>query len=90
MECKICSEDVKKVKQYSVDYIYALACESIKRLWIIIVILAILLAGSVTALVYMYLNTETVITEEEYEARTDDGGTAVANGSGEVTFYGVR
>lgn len=74
--------------QYQIDIISAFAERTIKRLWILIIILVSLLFGSNLAwLIYETSFVEEVVT---VEAKTDDGGTAVANTSGSVSFNGLR
>lgn len=88
-DCETCKE-----KQRMIEPIPFIAHESamarmertIKRLWILLMVMLVLLVGSNVAwIVY-----ESQFVEEEwtYEATTDEGGTAIANGSGEVNYYG--
>ena len=106
MDCKTCTKYKKQhtfphinpnspegIRQYDIDYVYALARETIKKLYIIIVILGVLCVGLAGWAIYsstMTVETTTTTTTETYEAVTDDGGTAIANGSGEVRYYGLR
>lgn len=60
----------------------------IKRLWIIIIILIVLLAGTNAAWIYYEAQWEEVTTVESYQAEADNGGNAVINGNGEVTING--
>ena len=88
-DCEVC-----KTRQKMADPIPFIAHESamarmertIKRLWILLMILVVLLVGSNVA----WIIYESQFVEEEwtYEATTDEGGTAIANGSGEVNYYG--
>ena len=88
-DCESCKE-----KQRLIEPIPFIAHESamarmertIKRLWILLMILVVLLVGSNVA----WIIYESQFVEEEwtYEATTDEGGTAIANGSGEVNYYG--
>ena len=80
------SENEKDQKQYIMDSILALTERTIKRLWILIVLLIVLLFGSNAAWIWY----ESQFTDEEwtFEASTDDGGNAIANGNGEVYYYG--
>ncbi len=74
-------------QQYTLDILAAMAERTIKRLWILIILLTILLFGSNAAWIYY----ESQFTEESwtYEATADDGGNAIANGNGEVNYYGT-
>ena len=58
---------------------------TIKRLWILVIILTLLLVGTNCAWLwyesqFQYVETTT----ESYEAEATDGGIAIANGDGEV------
>ena len=72
--------------QYYADIISGMAERTIRRLWITIILLIALLVGSNTAWLIYEAQFEEVTTTETYEATTDGGGTAIANGSGEVTY----
>ena len=74
-------------QQYTLDILAATAERTIKRLWILIILLIILLFGSNAAWIYY----ESQFAEESwtFEATADDGGNAIANGNGEVTYYGT-
>lgn len=98
MDCKTCRENTKHtyphvnpntiegVRQYDIDYLYALSRESIKKLWAVIVILGVICIGLLGWAIYASTIT-TEVTIESSEAYTDDGGTAVANQNGEVRIY---
>ena len=59
---------------------------TIQRLWILLLVLIALLAGSNGA--WIYYESQFVDESWTFEANTDDGGTAIANGDGEVYYYG--
>lgn len=59
---------------------------TIKKLWILLIICLALLFGTNAGWIYYESQWEEVTTTETYEATTDGGGTAIANGSGEVTY----
>lgn len=59
---------------------------TIKRLWIVVLVLIGLLAASNGA--WIWYESQFVDESWSYEATTDNGGTAVANGEGEVYIYG--
>lgn len=62
---------------------------TIRRLWILIIILVVLLVGTNCAwLWYESQFTEVTSTTESYTADASDGGTAIANGEGEVDYNG--
>lgn len=64
---------------------------TIKRLWITIILLVILLVGTNCAWLWyesQFETIETVTTEENYDAEATDGGVAIANGEGEVSVNG--
>ena len=63
---------------------------TIKRLWILVIILTLLLVGTNCAWLwyesqFQYVETTT---EESYNADANDGGVAIANGDGEVNVNG--
>ena len=57
-----------------------------RRLWIVLLVLIVLLAGSNAA--WIYYESQFVDESWTFEANTDNGGTAIANGDGEVNYYG--
>lgn len=59
---------------------------TIKRLWIIILVLIFLFVGTNAAWIWYECQFEDVVTTYEADAR--DGGNAVANGNGDVTING--
>lgn len=76
----------KEKDQYMIDIVSALAERTVKRLWIALILTIVLLVGSNAWWVWR----ESQFVEETwtYEAVTDDGGNAIANGDGEVNIYG--
>lgn len=72
--------------QYCLDIISAALERTITKLWVVVILLAVLLVGSNAAWIWYESSFEEVMTTETYEATTDGGGTAIANGSGEVTY----
>lgn len=88
-DCKICKEH-----QQNVDPVPYIAHESdiarhertIKRLWIALIVSICLWAATVGAVIYYEAQfSDEIIT---VESNTDDGGTAIANASGKVNYYG--
>ena len=61
---------------------------TIRRLWILLIIVTAFLVATNAVWIWYEAQFEDVVTMESYEAKTDDGGTAIANGSGEVNYYG--
>ena len=59
-----------------------------KRLWIIVLALIVILVATNGAWIWNESQFEEVKTVETYEANVDNGGNAIANWSGEVTFNG--
>lgn len=91
-DCKSC----KAERQQAADVPYivhesamARAERANKRLWIALILVIVLLVGSNIGWMVYESQSEKVTTTESYEATTDDGGTAIANGSGEVRYYGA-
>ena len=59
-----------------------------KRLWITVLALIVILVATNGAWIWYESHFEEVKAVETYEANADNGGNAIANGSGEVTFNG--
>lgn len=59
---------------------------TVKRLWLLVILLIVLLFGSNLAWIWYEAQFEDVVTT--VEANTDTGGTAVANSDGSVMYYG--
>lgn len=57
---------------------------TIKRLWILVIILTVLLVGTNCAWLLYESQLQYVETSETYEADATDGGVAIANGDGVV------
>lgn len=76
----------KEHDQYMIDIVAALAERTVKRLWIALVLTIVLLVGS--NVWWIYRESQFVEESWTYEATTDDGGNAIANGDGEVNIYG--
>ena len=86
-DCGTCRETRTTAdSQYTVDIVSAMAERTIKRLWITIILLIVLLVGSNCA--WIYYESQFVEETWTYEATTDGGGNAIANGDGEVNVYG--
>ena len=75
----------KQDQQYYVDVITASMERTVKRLWIVIIILISLLAVTNGAWLY-YESQFADVVEETYTAETDTGGTAIVNRDGDVRF----
>lgn len=73
-------------KDIHLEIIAGIAERTIKRLWVIIIILVLLLAGSNAA--WIYYESQFVEEEWTFDAYSDGDSNAIANGDGEVYFYG--
>ena len=60
----------------------------VKRLWVVVILLIVLLVGSNAMWVVYESQFSKEVTTETYTAETDGGGTAIANGSREVSVNG--
>ena len=96
MDCETCKEKRKVLSQTPKDVPYnayevALARidRVIKRLCALVLALIIILCASNAAWIWWESQFEEVKTVETYEANADNGGNAIANGSGEVTSNGT-
>ena len=91
MNCETCKEKQKQAEPIPyIAYESAMARmeRANKRTWIALILAIVLLVGSNIAWVVYEAQFEDVVETESYEAITDDGGTAIANGSGDVRYYG--
>ena len=73
-------------KDIHLEIIASMAERTIKRLWVIIILLVCVLVLTNGAWIYY----ESQFTDEEwtFDAYADGDSTAIANGDGEVNFYG--
>ena len=79
----------KDISYVAFESICARFERTIKRLWILIILLTVLLVGSNCAWLWYESQFETVsTTTESYESEATDGGIAIANGEGEVSIDG--
>ena len=90
MDCKTCKEQRQTVPYIVHEADMARQERTIKRLWIALILLIVLLVGSNIAWIAYESQFETVSesTEESYEATVDGDGVAIANGDGEVNYGG--
>lgn len=72
--------------QYAIDILAAMAKNTIKRLWIIIILLIVLLF--ITNGAWIWYESQYAEESWTFEATADNGSNAIANGSGEVYFNG--
>lgn len=79
-------DENKNETQYSIDIIAALAERTIKMLWRALILAIVLFVGYVVYDKWEESQYADVVTT--VEAETDDGGTAIANADGSVTYYG--
>ena len=80
----------EKISLFAFQEFCARLERTIKRLWILAIILTVLLVGTNCAWLwyesqFQYVETTT---EESYNADANDGGVAIANGDGEVNVNG--
>ena len=91
MDCETCKEKRKVIAQTPKDVPYSAVARLeriIKRLWVLVLALIILLCASNAAWIWWESQFEEVKTVETYEANADNGGNAIENGSDEVTSNG--
>ena len=81
-ECKTCENNKPNVRQYDIDLLSAMAERTIKRLWIIVLVLIIALIGTNGAWLYYESQFQTV--ETTIEAEQGDGVNIV--GGGDVNY----
>lgn len=66
-ECKTCESNKPNVRQYDIDLLSAMAERTIKRLWIVILVLIIALIGTNGAWLHYESQFETITTEVTQE-----------------------
>lgn len=76
----------EKESQYTIDILAAMTERTIKRLWILIILLVVLLFGSNAAWLWYESQWEDVATEVTQEVDTENGAAYVA-GIGDI-YYG--
>lgn len=81
-ECKTCESNKPNVRQYDIDLLSAMAERTIKRLWIVILVLIIALIGTNGAWLYYESQVETI--ETTIEADQGEGVNIV--GGGDVNY----
>lgn len=86
MDCEHCAKTPEPIPYLAHEEDMARLERTIKRLWILLLVLITLLAGSNAA--WIYYESQFVDESWTFEANTDNGGTAIANGDGEVNYYG--
>lgn len=80
----------KDVSYVAFESVCARFERTIKRLWILVILLTVLLVGTNCAWLWYESQFEevTTTTTETYEADAADGGVAISNGDGEVNVNG--
>ena len=73
------------MNQYSIDAIASMAERTIKRLWILIIILVLLLFGTNAAWVYYESQFETITVSQEVEQDAESGSNRFVGGD----YYGT-
>ena len=84
--CKLKQKDATPVPFIVHESDMARLERTIKRMWILIILLVVVLFGSNAA--WVYYESQFVDESWTYEATADNGSNAIANGDGEVYFYG--
>lgn len=74
----------KDVSYVAFESVCARFERTIKRLWILVIILTVLLVGTNCAWLWYENQFQYVETSETYEADATDGGVAITNGDGVV------
>ena len=84
--CEICTKKPDPVPFAVHEADMARMERTVKRLWILLLVMLVLLVGTNGA--WIYYESQFVDESWTFEANTDNGGTAIANGDGEVYYYG--
>lgn len=78
-ECKTCESNKPNVRQYDIDLLSAMAERTIKRLWIVILVLIIALIGTNGAWLYYESQFEDVVTTEIVQENADGYNNYIGN-----------
>lgn len=73
-------------KDIHLEILTGMAERTIKRLWVIIILLVVVLVATNGA--WIYYESPFVTEEWTFDAYADGDSNAIANGDGEVNFYG--
>lgn len=73
--------------QYSIDIISSMAERTIRKLWVIIILLIVLLVVTNGIWIY-YENSFVDVVTESYSSESGDSGLAIVNRDGSVINYG--
>lgn len=78
-DCKSCESNKPNVRQYDIDLLSAMAERTIKRLWIIVLVLIIALIGTNGAWLYYESQFEDVATTEIVQENADGYNNYIGN-----------
>lgn len=78
-ECKTCESNKPNVRQYDIDLLSAMAERTIKRLWIVILVLIIALIGTNGAWLYYESQFEDVVATEIVQENADGYNNYIGN-----------
>ena len=78
-ECKTCESNKPNVRQYDIDLLSAMAERTIKRMWIVILVLIIALIGTNGAWLYYESQFEDVVTTEIVQENADGYNNYIGN-----------
>lgn len=78
-ECKTCESNKPNVRQYDIDLLSAMAERTIKRLWIVVLVLIIALIGTNGAWLYYQSQFEDVVTTEIVQENADGYNNYIGN-----------
>ena len=78
-ECKTCESNKPNVRQYDIDLLSAMAERTIKRLWIVILVLIIALIGTNAGWLYYESQFEDVVTTEIVQENADGYNNYIGN-----------
>ena len=81
-----CKKDEKIPQKVQDDFAYVCMSRTLNKLITLVIVCICMLVATNGAWIWYESHFEEVKTVETYEANTDNGGNAIANGSGEATF----
>lgn len=78
-DCKSCESNKPNVRQYDIDLLSAMAERTIKRLWIVVLVLIIALIGTNGAWLYYQSQFEEIVTTEVVQENADGYNNYIGN-----------
>lgn len=78
-DCKSCESNKPNVRQYDIDLLSAMAERTIKRLWVVVLVLIVALIGTNCAWLYYESQFEEIVTTEVVQENADGYNNYIGN-----------